>query len=327
MFRTYLAVFSLALIVVACSDQSEPESLLTQPPYNKITDSIRLEPRNADLYYRRGGLLYSNNQPGMAEQDLRTAWQLTPKEEYALSLTTVLRQKNTDSAILFLQNALQKVPASIALKIGLARGYEQKGQYDKALSICDAISAQYPTQLDALILKADILKDQDKDQEALGALEKAYSFAPFDKELAYNLAFEYAAADNPKALTLSDSLIKTDSTETAARAYYVKATYYNHTGNIPQAYRNYDLSIAQDYNFMDSYLDKGQLFYQQKKYGDALKTFELALKVSPTTAEFYFWIGKTQEAMGNKADAKLNYQRAYGLDKTMAEAKQAADRL
>ena len=33
------------------------------------------------------------------------------------------------------------------------------------------------------------------------------------------------------------------------------------------------------------------------------------------------------EALGNKTDAKTNYQRAYGLDKTMTEARDAAARM
>jgi hypothetical protein len=31
--------------------------------------------------------------------------------------------------------------------------------------------------------------------------------------------------------------------------------------------------------------------------------------------------------MGNKAEAKLDYQRAHGLDKTMLDAKTAADKI
>jgi hypothetical protein len=31
--------------------------------------------------------------------------------------------------------------------------------------------------------------------------------------------------------------------------------------------------------------------------------------------------------MGNKDEAKLAYQRAYGLDKSLTEAKEAADKL
>ena len=74
-------------------------------------------------------------------------------------------------------------------------------------------------------------------------------------------------------------------------------------------------------------MEKGNLFYKAKNYKEALETFELAVKVSPTFAETYFWMGKTKEAMGNKAEAKLDYQRAYGLDKTMQEAREAAERL
>jgi hypothetical protein len=50
-------------------------------------------------------------------------------------------------------------------------------------------------------------------------------------------------------------------------------------------------------------------------------------RISPTYAESYYWSGKCQEALDKKADAKLNYQRAYGLDKELQDAKAAADRL
>jgi hypothetical protein len=38
-------------------------------------------------------------------------------------------------------------------------------------------------------------------------------------------------------------------------------------------------------------------------------------------------MGKCQEALGQKDEAKLNYQRAYELDKTFTDAKEAADNL
>ena len=74
-------------------------------------------------------------------------------------------------------------------------------------------------------------------------------------------------------------------------------------------------------------MDKGNLLYDAKQYKEALQTFELATTVSPTFAEAYFWLGKTKEAMGDIKEAKLDYQRAYGLDKTLSEAKVAADKL
>ena len=216
---------------------------------------------------------------------------------------------------------------SITSEIARARDLQQSGQYPEAMQIVDAMIQKYPGQLDALNIQAEILKEQGKREESLIILEKAYSMEPRDKETAYNLAYEYAEAKNPNAISLTDTLIKYDKTETVARAWYIKATYYLNTGNEKEALRFYDSANIADYNFLDAYLDKGQIQLKQKKYDAALKTFALGQKLSPGAADFYFWVAKTQEAMGNKADAKANYERAYALDKLLTEAKEAAERL
>lgn len=284
-------------------------------------------PKDAGLYYRRGTLLYSNGEMALAENDLRSAWQLDPKEEHALRLTTVLRQKNSDTAIAFLQQALKQLPQSISLNILLAKGYQSKNQFDKALTICNTIIRQFPGQIDALVLKSELLKQQNKNNEALTVLEQAHSYAPGDVDLVHQLAFEYAEAKNPKVLSLADSLIKVDVEKRHAEPYYFKGLYYENKGTYKEAIRYFDEAISHDYNFLDAYLDKGQTYYDQKKYTDALKTFQFTITVFPSEALPYYWTGKSQQALGNKHEAQLNYQRAYGLDKTLTEAKDSADRL
>jgi tetratricopeptide (TPR) repeat protein len=318
----------ISITFVACSDHSPNENAtLSQPPYNKLTDSIDNAPKDAGLYYRRGSLLYKNGEMQLAENDLRNAWQLDPKEEYALRLTTILKQKNSDTAISFLQEALKKIPTSIGLHVMLAKGYESKNQLDKASAIVDDIIKQYPGELDALILKSEILKQQNKNAEALSLLEKARSYAPGDVDLVHQLGFEYAETKNPKVLSLADSLIKVDVEKRHAEPYYFKGLYYENTGNWKEAIKCFDEAIQHDFNFLDAYMDKGQTYYDQKKYADALKTFQLTTTVFPSQSLPYYWLGKTQQALGKKDEARLNYQRAYGLDKTFTEAKDSVDRL
>jgi tetratricopeptide (TPR) repeat protein len=216
---------------------------------------------------------------------------------------------------------------SITAEITKARKLQAAGNHSAAFAIANAMLTKYPGQLDALSIESEILKAQGRNEEALTLLEKAYSLQPRDKELAYDLAYEYAAAKSPKALSLTDTLLKYDKTETIARAWYIKGFYYNNLGNALEALRNFDSSNIADYNFIDAYFDKGKILFSQKKYSQALRAFATGQKVSPGTADFYFWVAKTQEVMGNKGDAKANYERAYALDKTMNEAKEAADRL
>ena len=327
MHKPFIFFAILTLLLIACSHNDTTDAFLQQPPFRSLTDSIHQQPNNAALYYKRGVLLYENNQLYYAEKDTRKAWDLDHNEKYALGVAQVLDKKNTDSAIAFLQQAVQTLPNSIALKVSLATQLHEKGANDQALAICHQIIQQYPNQIDALLLQAQILRDQHKDAEALATLEKAYTYAPFDAELSYNLAFEYAQRKNAKALGLADSLLKMDTSGTHAEPYYFKGLYYENTGNIPAALQYLEEAIQHDYYFIDAYMEKGQILYNQKKYEAALKTFRLAVTVSPTFADAYYWMGKCQEAMGDKTNAKLNYQWAYGLDKTLTDAKQAADKL
>jgi len=317
------------MVFAGCSGNksSKGQEILTQPPYDKISDSIAQAPKDASLYFRRGTLLYSNGEIAFAERDLRSAWQLDPKEEYALRMTTILKQKSSDTAIAFLQDALNKLPNSIALHILLAKGYQSKNDLEKSLAVCNEVINKYPGQIDALTLKSEILKQQNKNDEAVSVLEQAYAYAPDDVDLVHQLAFEYAEAKNPKVLSLADSLIKVDVEKRHAEPYYFKGLYHENKGNYTEAVHYFDEAIQHDYNFLDAYLDKGQTYYDQKKYSEALKTFQFTTTVFPSEALPYFWIGKTQQVLGNSNEARLNYQRAYGLDKTLTEAKDSADHL
>ena len=325
----YSAFIFLIVLIFSCSnnDVQETDSLLKGEPYSDITDSIQQQPMNAGLYYQRGVLLLQNEQFNHAEKDFKKAWALKPDERNALGLVNLLRRKNTDSAIFFVENALKKIPESIALKISLARGYQQKAELEKAIAICNDLIEKFPGQLDALQLKAELLQAQNKNEEAITTLEKAYAYAPGDAELAHGLAFAYAQTKNIKAIALSDSLIAADTEGKHAEPYYFKGVYYANIGNKTGALVFFNQAIQHDFYFLDAYMEKGNLFFNAKNYEEALETFELAARVSPTFAEAYLWMGKTKEAMGNNAEAKSDYQRAYGLDKTLKEAKDAAERL
>jgi tetratricopeptide (TPR) repeat protein len=321
------SVLFLLLLAGSCTSKNNADDLLNGPSYRAITDSINSDPNSGALHYKRGVLLFENNEPAYAEADLRKAWELQPTEEHALSLVTLLIKKDRDAAIAFIEEAIKTLPGSVALQVSLARGYQQKGDLQKSLSICENILQKYPGQIDALLLKADLLKETGKNDEAIATLEKAYSYAPFDADLSHNLAFEYAEAKNRKVLPLADSLIKADSLEGHAEPYYFKGIYYSNTGNATEALKQFDEAIRHNYNFMNAYINKGIIYYDQKEYAAAFKIFSLAASINPAYADSYYWMGKCQEAMNKKEEARLNYQRAYGLDKTMTEAKEAADRM
>lgn len=318
------------ILLSGCNDKNTTtafDDILNNPPFKGLTDSIKLEPENDALYFRRAVLLNSNNLPEPSLLDFEKAWSLKKEEQYALGISALLLEKKPDSAILFLNQALKDIPNSLLLNLTLARAYNEQHQPDNALRICDDILNSNPEQVDVLKMKADLLIKKGKEAEATAILEKAYHLTPFDVELNYFLALHYAETKNPKVLILCDSLIRADSLGQRAEPYYYKGIYFDKMNDKAKAISLFDEAIRHDYNYLDSYIEKGSLLYELKRYPEALKTLNLLLNVSPDYADTYYWIAKCQEAMGQKEEALLNYQRAYGLDKEMTEAKEAADRL
>jgi tetratricopeptide (TPR) repeat protein len=53
----------------------------------------------------------------------------------------------------------------------------------------------------------------------------------------------------------------------------------------------------------------------------------MATTVSNTNADAWFWVGRTYEAMGNKQQAIINYQRALSLEPEFSEAQQRLRKL
>lgn len=324
-------VFATVLIILSSCNDNTPtspyEEILALPPFAVLTDSIKNEKNNPDLYFRRAVLLNSNNFPEPALADFQQAWSLKKEEKYAYAISTILVDKNPDSAALFLNESLKELPQSTLLRISLARSYNAQNKTEEALKVCDEILQMNPEQVDVLKLKAGLLEKKQDFAASIRILEKAYSITPYDIELNYILALKYAEAKNPKVINICDSLIKMDSLGVHADPYYYKGIYYSNINDKAKALSLFNEAIKHDYNFLDAHIEKGIILYDQQKYEEAYQSFNLAMTISPKYADSYYWMAKCQEATGNKAEAKLNYQRAYGLDKTLKEAKEAADKI
>ena len=327
-------IFSLVtaglILISSCNDKGTDSpfgEILNRPPYAGLTDSIKQEPQNDELFFRRAVLFNTNNLPEPALADFKTAWEIKKDERYAYGISNLLLDKKPDSAILFLKQSLADLPNSFLLQLTLARSYDAQGRTDEALKLCNEILQKNPEQVDVIKMQAALLSKKGNIAEAISILEKAYQLTPYDIDLNYDLAYKYAENKNAKVIILCDSLIRIDTLNLHAEPYYYKGIYFSNINNKEKALALFDDAIKHDYNYLNAYIEKARVLYDQKKFGDALKTSQLANTISPKFPDAYFWVAKCQEALGQKEEAKINYQRAYGLDNSFTEAKEAADKL
>jgi tetratricopeptide (TPR) repeat protein len=317
-------------IVYGCDNKEESSpysNIYNLSELKDLSDSIRRFPKNDQLYYRRANALI-----GIGEQyidaaiyDMQKAWELNKNEQYALDMAGLLQMNNPDSAINFLKSVIPSYPGNLFLKESLGDAYNEAKKYTDALTAYEDLLQTDSLNPFLLQKKASVLEKSGNAEESIAILETIYNAG--HKFVGAELAFKLAEHKNAKALKITDDMIREDSAGEHAEPYYFKGVYYYNTGDKNKAIQLFGQAIEHDYNFIDAWIEKGKTQYELKQFTEAQKTFEKATTVSTTYADAYYWLGKCQEALGNKEEARLNYQRSYGFDKTMTEAKEAADKL
>jgi tetratricopeptide (TPR) repeat protein len=177
-------------------------------------------------------------------------------------------------------------------------------------------------------MKADALERKGDTSNAITAYQQAIQSAGVFNEAELRLASLYAETGNKTAVVLCDALLK-DASAVQMRSdiLFVKAAYYSKVKDVAKALSIYNQIIREDYTYMEAYIEKGLLFYDQQKYTDAWKSFQQSTNVSNKYADGYFWMAKAEEKMNKTKEAIDNYKRSLALDQSITEAREALKRL
>lgn len=316
------------LVWSACTDPTKGNpfaELLNQPPYKEWTDQIKNEPGNDSLLYQRGSLLLSNGQIDAARIDLEKAWSINPRPQYTLELNATLGSKTEQ--VSFLRKALTQFGEYYPIEFALADALLSMDSVDAAILITKQWIPEGIQDPEYLLLHASLLNRSGQQAESIKLMESVYSLEPNYRPVMEILALQYANMGDEKVLPICQKLKDADSVGKDATPYYYLGIYYASKKQASQALKEFDQAIRTDYNFIEAYIEKAALLYDKKEFMQGIEVLGKALAVAPDHALVYYWTAKCQLAMGDRANAKLNFLKAYGLDQTLLEAKQAADAL
>jgi tetratricopeptide (TPR) repeat protein len=208
---------------------------------------VKIEPNNIDDHLLLGRLYRLNNDLQKAENELKTAVQLDPNSEEAITTLALLYSEEGDTAHAL--QVLSAVPAtgrSAKLYSALGTTYEQRkdyknaieaykkaiqldrdnldairglaenllndGQMDAALDQYKVIADANPEDAQTYLRIAEIYRKQEKYDLALENLKKAETMVPDSMEVPYNVALVYQAQgrNDEAAKILQDLLKKTE---------------------------------------------------------------------------------------------------------------------
>lgn len=218
-------------------------------------------------------------------------------------------------------------PANNNLRLQLAYALDSIGQPVLALAQMDSLVKRDSTNERFWLNRGNIAEDAKDTAKAIESYVRALHINESPGGM-LSLANLYAEKKNARALLIC-SRVKDLSLgkEFDANAAFIAGIYYARTGDRNAALQKFDESIAENYTFMEAYIEKGMVYFDNHQYAEALKVFNFAATINNLYADAYYYQARCYEMMNNKDSAILRFKQSLGLDKNLQEAHKGLQRL
>lgn len=248
-----------------------------------------------------------------------------PKQAEAVADSSV----SVDYVIKDLEDAIGQRPDSVRLYDRLIDTLTNRKQFAEAARWCNKLIGRgADSNYYYWFVKGDIFRRGQMFDSAIDCYQTYLKKFPDDEQVLLNLANTYAEAGNKDAVDIANMIAyRFPTREMRTQAAFIKGVYYNTVKQYKDARRWLDTAIIINYNFSEAYMEKGYSFYDEGNYSDAAKTFLKLTELNGNDADGWYWLAKSQEAMGKKTEAVASYQQALALDDTITEARKAIEKL
>lgn len=227
----------------------------------------------------------------------------------------------------FLTAQLQANPDSAGLRLKLATILDSAGKYNEALLQMDSLIAKDSANFGLWFTQAHIAEDAGDTLLAMKSYDKALHIYP-SADAMISLANLYAEQKSENALVICNRVKQlSPGREYDAHCAFIAGVYYARTGNSKMALQSFDECIASNYTYMEAYIEKGLVYFDNKQYREALNVFSFAGTVNALDANPYYWQGRSYEMMHIKDSAILRFKQSLSFDKNATETKEALKRL
>lgn len=230
-------------------------------------------------------------------------------------------------ALQTLMQSVEQHPDSTGLRLQLAAGLDSIGRYREALQQMDSLLVKDSTNYGLWFTNAKIAEDAGDTLLAMQSYDNALRIYP-SAEAMLSLANLYAEQKNERALLICATVKKMRlGREIDAHCAFISGIYNARTGNRDKALAFFDECIGNNYTYMEAYIEKGLVYFDNGAYRDALNVFSFASTVNAVNPDPYYWQGRCYEMMQIKDSAILRMKQSLSLNTKDPATKAALERL
>jgi len=172
------------------------------------------------------------------------------------------------------------------------------------------------TYEDMLLLKARLLADLERFDEAIAAADDAIGLDP--RHISVKSYVLEKKGDMVGALEALDKALRIEAKNDLL--WYQRASLLSRTEDFRGAARSLDIAIGLNGDSEVYWMEKGELLSKLGQNGKALEYFDSALIINEDYADAWLRKGEVLDALGRKKDADACMRRATNLDTGLGRA-------
>ncbi|MBL7766531.1 MAG: tetratricopeptide repeat protein [Chitinophagaceae bacterium] len=327
-FLGFIVGFSLLLSCSGGKPSAKSNDLSTRfPETEKLNSEIASDPKNADLYFKRGKLLHKLLQDSLALIDFQQAVKLdSTKATYFSAIGDILfEHKDISGSISWIQKAITINPDDETAHLKIAKLFLYTAEYPKAFAEINTVLRSNVYNPEAYFLKGMCYKGMKDTNKAISSFQTAVQTEPKFAEAHLQLALLHEARKDPLALKYYENAFKADTTD--LEPIYGQAMFWQNQENFPEAKKVLNRIISIDRQFHKAFYNMGWMLLQEDSVDKAERQFSIALELKPDYAEAYYNRGLCKEIQKKYPEAYDDYQQALSFIPEFQAATEASKRV
>jgi len=307
----------VVIFVWGCgSNQSSVDALLKKPldslSIQQISNEIRKNPYNGELFMRRSELYYNNQLIDSAINDAIIATRLDSlKPEHFIKLSEMYLSKgNSEEAKNTLEKCNRINPDNDEVLVKIATIYFYVKDYKKTNENLDLAAEVNPHNAEMFFIRGMLHREKKENKAAILNFQKATENNPEYFEAFMMLGLINAELKDSIAIQYYNAAININAKD--IQPYYNLAMFYQENNNVQKALAEYQFIIKNiDKSYIHAFFNQGYInMVYLDEFEKAISYFDSTLALKADYVEAVYNKGYCYEQLKNKAKAIEFYEQA-----------------
>lgn len=339
--KNYIGLIFIAFAMLSCDETSNEKQNIekelnetvgqTEELPNKvqeITDKIRKDPKNPDLYFQRSQAHAADGMFLLAMDDANRALSIDSlnSEYHAFKGEVHYLNKQPEKAVKSFNHALELNSENTDALLKLAEIKLLLRRYQECFDLANDALRVNDQLYNAYFIKGYAHYELGDSNLFVSSVQTALELNPQFYDGYALLASFYSSLESDLALDYYNSAL--DIRPNEPEALYGKAIYLQNSGRKEQAIEQYKYMLTLDSNHVFAWYNQGYIKLEiEDKPEAAVRYFEKTIEIQPEYVEAHYNLGLSKERAGRVDEAIGHFRRALEINPQYDPAALALERL